>query len=178
VIASGHLASFDRRKCKGPLNGPTATGQHCPEGWTLYQLPGPQLKGVTDPGSAEASYYDWVDQFDTLGLGANMRLPPATEMTRYSRCLPDTGKFVCASCPVSHGILRERDGWPDRPIQTLAGREKDCGQPTALALLFTRKVVKERRARSWHFQLRPDHSRTRRLTRAYERISDNWENAR
>jgi hypothetical protein len=40
VIASGHLASFDRRKCKGPLNGPTATGQHCPEGWTLYQLPG------------------------------------------------------------------------------------------------------------------------------------------
>ena len=67
VIASGHLTSFDRRKCKGPLNGPTATGQHCPEGWTLYQLPGPQLKGVTDPGSAESSYYDWVDQFDTFG---------------------------------------------------------------------------------------------------------------
>src|SRR6185295_4526431 len=31
VLSSGHLASFDRRKCKGPLNGPTATGQHCPE---------------------------------------------------------------------------------------------------------------------------------------------------
>ncbi|MBZ5627017.1 MAG: carboxypeptidase-like regulatory domain-containing protein, partial [Acidobacteriia bacterium] len=25
-LASGHLASFDRRKCKGPLNGPKATG--------------------------------------------------------------------------------------------------------------------------------------------------------
>src|SRR5205814_2543347 len=50
----------------------TATGQHCPEGWTLYQLPGPQLKGVMDPGSAEASYYDWVDQFDTFGLGKNV----------------------------------------------------------------------------------------------------------
>src|SRR6202021_1138264 len=25
-LASGHLGSFDRRKCKGPLNGPTATG--------------------------------------------------------------------------------------------------------------------------------------------------------
>ena len=36
ALASGHLASFDRRKCKGPLNGPKATGQHCPEGWTLY----------------------------------------------------------------------------------------------------------------------------------------------
>ncbi|HEY3215612.1 MAG TPA: carboxypeptidase-like regulatory domain-containing protein, partial [Candidatus Eisenbacteria bacterium] len=26
AMASGHLASFDRRKCRGPLNGPTATG--------------------------------------------------------------------------------------------------------------------------------------------------------
>jgi hypothetical protein len=32
ALASGHLASFDRRKCKGPLNGPNATGKHCPEG--------------------------------------------------------------------------------------------------------------------------------------------------
>ena len=30
-LASGHLASFDRRKCK-VLNGPTATGKHCPRG--------------------------------------------------------------------------------------------------------------------------------------------------
>ena len=27
------------------------------------------MKGVTDPGSAEGSYYTWVDQFDTLGPG-------------------------------------------------------------------------------------------------------------
>ena len=47
ALASGHMASFDRRKCKGPLNGPNATGQHCPEGWTLYAEPLPQLKGVT-----------------------------------------------------------------------------------------------------------------------------------
>jgi hypothetical protein len=72
ALASGHMASFDRRKCKGPLNGPTATGQHCPEGWTLYPEPLPQMKGVTDSGSAEASYYTWVDQFDTLGLGRNV----------------------------------------------------------------------------------------------------------
>src|SRR5262249_31611041 len=32
-LASGHIGSFDRSKCKGPLNGPTATGNHCPEGW-------------------------------------------------------------------------------------------------------------------------------------------------
>jgi hypothetical protein len=71
ALASGHLASFDRRKCRGPLNGPTATGQHCPEGWTLYPEPLPQMTGVHAPGSAEGSYYTWVDQFDTSGLGPN-----------------------------------------------------------------------------------------------------------
>ena len=39
------LASFDRRKCKGPLNGPKATGDHCPEGWSFYQYPGPGFQG-------------------------------------------------------------------------------------------------------------------------------------
>ena len=52
ALSSGHVGSFDRRKCK-VLNGPTATGTHCPEGWTLIQLPGPQFRTVTDPGSAE-----------------------------------------------------------------------------------------------------------------------------
>jgi hypothetical protein len=32
ALASGHMASFDRRKCRGPLNGPKATGQRCPNG--------------------------------------------------------------------------------------------------------------------------------------------------
>src|SRR5205823_10500108 len=59
ALASGHLASFDRRKCK-VLNGAmAATGTHCPEGWTFYALPGPQMQGVQDNGSAEASYYVW-----------------------------------------------------------------------------------------------------------------------
>ena len=56
-LASGHLASFDRSKCKGPLNGPNATGKHCPEGWTLYQFPGPQFEnGSNEPGAVQASY--------------------------------------------------------------------------------------------------------------------------
>jgi len=53
-------------------NGPTATGKHCPEGWTLHQFPGPQLRDVKDPGSAETSYYVWVDLFNVLGLGKNV----------------------------------------------------------------------------------------------------------
>ena len=74
AMASGHLASFDRRKCKGPLNGPTTTGGHCPEGWTFYTEPAPQFKNVTDSGSTEGSYHTWVDQFDTLGLGRNVAI--------------------------------------------------------------------------------------------------------
>ena len=54
ALGSGHLASFDRKKCQGPLNGPQATGQQCPEGWTLYPTPGPnfhnvKLSGVPTP---------------------------------------------------------------------------------------------------------------------------------
>ena len=30
--STGSLISFDRRKCKSPLNGANATGNHCPEG--------------------------------------------------------------------------------------------------------------------------------------------------
>ncbi|MEP7257684.1 MAG: hypothetical protein ABI687_04840, partial [Flavitalea sp.] len=54
ALASGHLASFDCKKCK-VRNGPTATGQHCPEGWTFYTEPLPQFKGLNIPGSAESS---------------------------------------------------------------------------------------------------------------------------
>jgi hypothetical protein len=69
---SGHLISFDRSKC-AVLNGPTATGQHCPEGFTMYPLPGPKFEGVANPEWATVStpYYVWVDMHDTLGLGAD-----------------------------------------------------------------------------------------------------------
>ena len=43
-LGSGHLGSFDRRKCKGPLNGPKATGDQCPEGWALLPVSGAGLR--------------------------------------------------------------------------------------------------------------------------------------
>ena len=53
LSGSSHLASFDRRKCKGPLNGPNATGKQCPEGWIAHPLPGPNFKGVADSGQRD-----------------------------------------------------------------------------------------------------------------------------
>ena len=113
-LASGHMASFDRSKCKGPLNGPTATGRHCPEGWTLYPLPGPQFKGLADSGSAEASYYTWVDQFDTFGLGKN--IPMATGNESDALFVLKDGKWITLRVPYPMGFYaKAMDGRFDDP---------------------------------------------------------------
>ena len=100
---SGHLASFDRSKCS-VLDGPTATGQHCPEGWTLYQTPGPQMKGVTAVGSADFHYYNWVDQFNTLGLGENVPIANGTNSDSLLALLPETGEWVTLRVPYPQGF--------------------------------------------------------------------------
>jgi hypothetical protein len=155
VIASGHLASFDRRKCKGPLNGPTATGQHCPEGWTLYQLPGPQLQGVTDPGSAEASYYDWVDQFDTFGLGKNVPIATGNGNDALLALLPDSGKFVVLRVPYPMGFYAKgMDGRIDDPKAGWKGKGLWATYGTRTP--FHAEGGKGTTSKVLHFQLRPD----------------------
>ena len=152
-LSSGHLASFDRRRCKGPLNGPTATGQHCPEGWTLHPFPGPQLQTVTDPGSAEATYYTWVDQHDTFGLGTNV--PIATGNANEALLAFVNGKFVTLRVPYPMGFYTKwmdgrfddpNGGWKGKGLwatySTRAPFHIEGGKGT------TSKVVK--------FQLRPD----------------------
>jgi hypothetical protein len=122
ALASGHMASFDRRKCKGPLNGPKATGQHCPEGWTLYPEPLPQLAGVSDPGSAEGSYYTWVDQFDTSGLGANT--PINTGNASEGLLALKDGKWVVMRVPYPMGFYTK---WVDGRIDDPKGGWKGRG---------------------------------------------------
>ena len=155
VIASGHLASFDRRKCKGPLNGPTATGQHCPEGWTLYQLPGPQLQGVADGGSAEASYYDWVDQFDTFGLGKNVPIATGNGNDALLALLPDTGKFVVLRVPYPMGFFAK--GMDGRIDDSKAGwKGKGIWATYGTRTPFHAEGGKGTKSKVLHFQLRPD----------------------
>jgi hypothetical protein len=100
-LGSGHLGEFDRRKCKGPLSGPKATGNHCPEGWTLHRLPGPGFAEL--PGfSVESSYYTWVDQHNTLGLGANV--PIATGNLSDGVHAFVNGKFITLRVPYPLGF--------------------------------------------------------------------------
>ncbi len=96
------------------LNGPTATGKHCPEGWTLYPFPGPQFKDVTESGSAEASYFTWVDQFDTFGRGKNV--PIATGNMNDALLAVVDGKFVVLRVPYPIGYFTKwMDGRIDDP---------------------------------------------------------------
>ena len=151
-LASGHLASFDRRKCK-VLNGPTATGQHCPEGWTLYLFPGPQFKDVTDPGSAEASYYTWVDQFNTLGLGRNV--PIATGNMNESLLTLVDGEFVNLRVPYPVGYFTKWvDGRIDDPNAGWKG--KSLWTTYSTRTMFHLEGGKENRPKVVRFQLRPD----------------------
>ena len=152
-LSSGHMASFDRRKCKGPLNGPTATGAHCPEGWTLYPFPGPQLLNVTETGSAESSYYTWVDQFDTLGLGKNV--PIATGNANEALLALVDGKFVELRVPYPMGFYTKwMDGRIDDPSAGWKGKGLWATYSTRAP--FHVEGGKGTTSKVLHFQLRPD----------------------
>jgi hypothetical protein len=152
-FASGHLGSFDRSKCKGPLNGPNATGKHCPEGWTLYRFPGPQFRDVQDDGSAEASYYVWVDQYNTFGLGANVPIATGNMSDAYFALV--RGRFVTIRVPYPMGFFAKwGEGRIDDPRAGWKGR--------ALWATYSNRTVfhveggTENRPRVVKFQLRPD----------------------
>ena len=151
-LASGHLASFDRKKCK-VLNGPTATGKHCPEGWTLYPFPGPQFKDVAESGSAEASYYTWVDQFNTFGLGNNV--PIATGNMNDALLALVDGKFVVLRVPYPIGYFPKwMDGRIDDPDAGWKGKELWTTYSTRA--MFHLETGKGTLPKVVRFQLRPD----------------------
>ena len=151
-LASGHLASFDRRKCK-VLRGPTATGAHCPEGWTFHQLPGPQLRDVQDPGSAEASYYTWVDWFDTFGLGRNV--PIAMGNLNSSILALVDGQFVNFTLPYPMGFFAKNvDGRIDDPNAGWKG--KALWSTYGTRTMFHLEGGKENRPKAVKIQLRPN----------------------
>ena len=152
-LASGHLATFDRRKCTGPLNGPNATGKHCPEGWTLYPFPGPQFQGVTEPGSAMSSYYAWVDQFDTFGLGTNV--PIVTGNTGDALLALVNDKFVTLRIPYPMGFhAKGLDGRIDDPDGGWKG--KGLWSTYAGRVPFHIEGGKGTKSKVVQFQLRPD----------------------
>jgi hypothetical protein len=151
-LGSGHLGSFDRSKCKGPLNGPTARGDHCPEGWSFYQYPGPGFEGI-GPNSAESSYYTWVDQHNTAGFGEDVPVSTANLMDGLVAFVH--GAMVSLRIPYPMGFYAKgldgriddpNAGWKGRGLWTSSGDRtpwlNEIGQG-ALPMVV-------------HFQVRPD----------------------
>ena len=151
-LASGHLASFDRSKCKGPLNGPEATGDHCPEGWTLYRYPGPGFPELPEY-SIEASYYSWVDQHDTAGLGEDV---PMSTANLYDgvHALVDN-EWVTMRIPYPLGFYSKGfDGRIDDPEAGWKGR--GLWVPSGDRTPWLKEGGKGTRPLVVHFQVRPD----------------------
>ncbi len=151
-LGSGHLGEFDRSKCQAPLNGPEATGDHCPEGWTFHRYPGPGFPERPD-FSIESSYYSWVDQRNAAGLGENV---PMSTANLYDgvHALVD-GEWVTMRIPYPLGFYSKGfDGRIDDPDAGWKGRGLwvPSGDRTPWLMeggLGNRPLVV-------HFQVRPD----------------------
>ena len=151
-LGSGHIGSFDRRKCKGPLNGPKATGDHCPEGWSFHQYPGPGFRGIGD-NSAESSYYTWVDQHNTFGLGTDV--PMSTGNLNDGLIAFANGRMVTLRVPYPLGFYAKGfDGRIDNANAGWKGRGLWAANGDRTPWLI--EGGKGSKPLAAHFQLRPD----------------------
>ena len=154
ALASGHMASLDRRKCTTPLNGPNAaTGKICPEGWTVLRMPGPQFKNVDEKGSANGAYYLWVDRFNTLGLGKDV--PIAQASGGESLLAVVDGKMVDIRVPYPLGFFTKNvDGRIDDPNAGWKG--KALWTTLGTRTVFHNEGGTENRPKVYKVQVRPD----------------------
>jgi hypothetical protein len=153
LAGSSHLASFDRRKCK-PITGPRKTdGSECSEGWTLYQTTGPKLKGTTVP--ADFHYYNWVDQHNILGLGANKPIATGSNSDSLIVLDPQTRQWVTLRVPYPLGFYsRGLDGRIDDPNGGWKGRALYANYGTHF--VWHIEGGKGTKGKLVKFQLRPD----------------------
>ena len=155
LAGSGQLASFDRSKCTIKTAPAIFDPQHCPEGWTLYDVPGPQIKNVADGGSADFLYGNWVDQFDTSGLGKDVPLATGTGSDSLLALMPDTKKWVVLRVPYPLGFFtRNLAGRIDDPNAGWKGR--GLWAANEVRNPWHSEGGKGTTPQAAHFQIRPD----------------------
>ena len=101
---SGHFAMFDRRACT-VTNGPEATGQSCPEGWTFHRMDKPTYQNAEVPINSDESYLTQVDHHDVLGLGRDVPLYGVVNTDSLEVFVPDTEQFVTLRVPYPLGFF-------------------------------------------------------------------------
>ncbi len=155
LMGSGQLASFDRTKCPATTPANMEDLQRCVQGWTLYDLPGPQLKGITDGGTADFIYGNWVDRFNTLGLGKDVPMLTGTSSDAMLALMPDTKKWVVLRVPYPLGFnARNLAGRIDDPSAGWKGRGLWVGNEVRTPWHI--EGGKGTYPQAAHFQLRPD----------------------
>jgi hypothetical protein len=153
LAASSHLASFDRRKCKAITGPRKIDGSECQEGWTLYQTSGPKLKGTNIP--ADFHYYNWVDQHNVLGLGANKPIANGSNSDALLVLDPQTRQWITLRVPYPLGFYsRGLDGRIDDPDAGWKGRALYANYGTHF--VWHIEGGKGTKGKVVKFQVRPD----------------------
>jgi hypothetical protein len=118
------MMSFDRRKCK-VLHGPTATGQQCPEGWTVYKTPGPAFQGAPGDLSTDMLYMTEVDRDNALGLGKDVVLSGDVNADSFFVVMPQGAQMKTLTLRVPYPMgfaARAASGRIDNPNNGWKGR--------------------------------------------------------
>ena len=123
-----------------------------PRGLGVLPVPGTGLRGLGE-NSAESSYYTWVDQHNTLGLGEN--IPMSTANLNDGFVALKDGKMVMLRIPYPMGFYAKGfDGRIDDPNAGWKGRGlwSTSGDRTPWLM----EGGKGSKPRAVHIQLRPD----------------------
>ena len=153
-LSSGHLASFDRRQCKGPLNGPDRDRQALPRGLDALSIPrtairdrdgrrAPPRRAITAGSTSTTS----------SGSAGTCRSRPAMPTSRCSRS--STGSWINLRVPYPLGFYAK---WMDARIDDRGGRVERQGAvgDTSTRAPFHMEGGKGTRPKVVKFQLRPD----------------------
>ena len=115
------IFSFDRRKCK-TLNGPNATGQHCPEGWTAHRRTDLPTLG-SSPYHADLNYLITADTHNALGLGENVPITYPNNSDSLLAFVPQSKEWVTLRVPYPLGFYtRQAHARIDDPKAGWKGR--------------------------------------------------------
>jgi hypothetical protein len=154
LAGEGYLGSFDRSKCAIKSGPGILDGQHCPEGWTLYPVPGPVFK--SDPSVKSGhNYYMWVDRNNTLGLGNDVPILDATGSDGLIAYVPQTKTWTRMRVPYPEGFFsRFFDGRIDDPGAGWKGRGVWAGNQVRGSQLT--EGGKDTPSQLAHFQIRPN----------------------
>jgi len=150
------ILSFDRRKCK-VLNGPNATGQQCPEGWTVYTKPGPTFQGAPEELSTDMLYLTEVDRENSLGLGKDVVLSGDVNADSFFVVTPQGNqtKTLTLRVPYPMGFFsRHASGRIDDPHAGWKGR--GMWSSYSMYTPWHQEGGKGSRPKIVKFQVRPD----------------------